>query len=208
MLVIKYKKTDSAKFISHLDMLRQFLRMLRRSDVSVQQSNGFNPHELVYFAPPTPTGVNSVADYCTVVTSREKQGLLEVLNQNAQQGIEVLEIFEAVKNPNLANKVTYAEYEMPYDSMLEEKLKEIFEKDSFFIKFEKKGEEVLQDVRPLMKSYWVSGDKIYFVCGCGEKTLRIDRFMLNIGLVDWTKIVRTRLFMGDRDNLVDVDSLL
>ncbi len=67
MLTLKYCKAGSACFISHIDLLRHVSRILRRAGITVNYSQGFNPHALVYFSPPLGVGVSSVAEYLTII---------------------------------------------------------------------------------------------------------------------------------------------
>ena len=48
--IICFKKQDSSKYISHLDLQRTVDRALRRSGVAVQFSTGYNPHIQMSFA--------------------------------------------------------------------------------------------------------------------------------------------------------------
>ena len=50
MILCKFTKIDSAVYIPHLDMLREMGRAVRRADLSVRFSEGFNPHMLLYFS--------------------------------------------------------------------------------------------------------------------------------------------------------------
>lgn len=56
MIVLRYSRSGAARFVSHIDVLRQFSRIMRRAGVPVAYSNGFNPHALLFFSPPTPVG--------------------------------------------------------------------------------------------------------------------------------------------------------
>ena len=56
MILCKFTKIDSAVYIPHLDMLREMGRAVRRADLSVRFSEGFNPHMLLYFSQPLPLG--------------------------------------------------------------------------------------------------------------------------------------------------------
>ena len=49
---IKFEKTGVLKFIGHLDIMRCFQKALRRADIRVTLSAGFNPHMIMSFASP------------------------------------------------------------------------------------------------------------------------------------------------------------
>ncbi|MEG1519994.1 MAG: TIGR03936 family radical SAM-associated protein, partial [Clostridia bacterium] len=199
MLVIKYTKIGRAKFISHLDFLRHFSRTLRRASVVLEMSKGYVPHELMYFAPPSTTGLTSYAEYCCIATSEKVDGFLEKFNVSAIEGVTALWVREIDKNPNLASKAVYAEYELPYEIELSNKIKSAFDGDKFEITFDKKGEMTTKDVRALMHSYQIGNDKIKVVLAVGENTLRIDRFLNAIGFASLVGVEKTKLFAFDVD---------
>ena len=42
--LIKFTKEANIKFISHLDLMRTIQRIVRRAELPVEYSKGFNPH--------------------------------------------------------------------------------------------------------------------------------------------------------------------
>ena len=60
---IKFSKYGMAKFIGHLDVVRYFQRAIRRSGLEAAYSEGFNPHQLLYFAAPLGLGETSDGEY-------------------------------------------------------------------------------------------------------------------------------------------------
>jgi radical SAM-linked protein len=62
LLRIEYTKTDFLRYISHLDMVRLFERGLRRGQVPLVFSQGFNPHPRISFAAPLSVGYSSDAE--------------------------------------------------------------------------------------------------------------------------------------------------
>lgn len=68
-LRIVFKKGQQVKYISHLDMLRTFIRALRRAEVPVKYSEGFNPHAQITFAMPLAVGVTSDCEVVDVALS-------------------------------------------------------------------------------------------------------------------------------------------
>jgi len=65
-LLIKYTKEDRLKFISHLELIRVIERALRRGNIPLKFSEGFNPHPKISFAAPLSVGVSSQGEYMTV----------------------------------------------------------------------------------------------------------------------------------------------
>ena len=57
-----YTEGDEVKFISHLDFLRTAVRILRRANLPVKYSEGFNPHMVMTIALPLSVGTKSVCE--------------------------------------------------------------------------------------------------------------------------------------------------
>jgi len=80
-LLLKYSRKGPARYISHLDMQRAFGRALRRADIDVEYSKGFNPHIIMSFASPLSVGYATEADYLELsVNSGEAGDIMERLN--------------------------------------------------------------------------------------------------------------------------------
>ena len=54
-----YKKLGNMKFVSHLDMSRFIIKVIRMSKIPVWYSEGFNPHPYITFALPLSLGFES-----------------------------------------------------------------------------------------------------------------------------------------------------
>jgi radical SAM-linked protein len=65
-VIIKYKKIDRLKYISHLDTLRLLQRALRRANINIIYSEGYNPHPKFSFAMPLSLGIETYGDYVEV----------------------------------------------------------------------------------------------------------------------------------------------
>ena len=60
---IKFSKEGSVKFIGHLDIMRYFQKAIRRADIDIAYSGGFNPHQIMSFAAPLGVGQTSESEY-------------------------------------------------------------------------------------------------------------------------------------------------
>ena len=63
---IKFAKYGVVRFIGHLDVMRYFQKVIRRSKLPVSYSQGFSPHQLMSFALPLSVGVTSDGEYMEV----------------------------------------------------------------------------------------------------------------------------------------------
>ncbi|MBD5092379.1 MAG: DUF2344 domain-containing protein [Clostridiales bacterium] len=207
MLVLKYSKLSDACFISHIDLLRHVSRILRRADIPVKYSQGFNPHALVFFSPPLAVGVSSEAEYLAIDSDMQGCELLARYNGAVSHTLKASNVFECAKNPNLQGVIVAADYvfDTPYADIDLTK--------GFEIEYEKKGKTVREDVsNKIFGAFNVDG-KLMLRLAAGNTSLRPDRILneLNLRLgvslaaADVCKIAQY-VQLGDR--LVDVDEFL
>ncbi|MGV8147090.1 MAG: TIGR03936 family radical SAM-associated protein [Alkaliphilus sp.] len=67
----RFSKKGDMVFISHLDLVKFFGRAMRRADVPIAYSQGFNPHPIMSFATALGIGVASDAEYMDVQLEKE-----------------------------------------------------------------------------------------------------------------------------------------
>ncbi|GAB4115898.1 MAG: hypothetical protein Kow00103_11070 [Candidatus Caldatribacteriota bacterium] len=89
---IKYTKEGMMKYLSHLNLVQIFSRAIRRAELPVSISNGFNPRFRISFGPPLPLGINSQAEYLDikVIESVNLKELQKKLNHALPEGIKVI----------------------------------------------------------------------------------------------------------------------
>lgn len=82
MLVV-FSQTGGLKYIGHLDVMRAMQRALRRSDLPVKYSQGFNPHIILGFAAPLSVGTEGLREVMEVPLECDvpTQCFLDTLNQ-------------------------------------------------------------------------------------------------------------------------------
>lgn len=66
VLRVRYAKKGAAAYTSHLDTVRMWGRVLRRSGLPVSWSGGYVSRPRVQFGPPLPLGMESVAEYVDI----------------------------------------------------------------------------------------------------------------------------------------------
>ena len=89
---VKYCKEGPIKYISHLNLAQVFTRTLRRADIPVVKSEGFNPRFRISFGPPLPLGISSTSEYLDIRLKEEikTEELVEKLNRVLPQGLKIL----------------------------------------------------------------------------------------------------------------------
>lgn len=70
MLVV-FEKSPRLRFIGHLDLMRAMQRALRRSNLPLRYSQGFNPHILLTFAAPLSVGMPGKREIMEVPLARD-----------------------------------------------------------------------------------------------------------------------------------------
>jgi radical SAM-linked protein len=90
---IKYTKGDEVKFISHRDLMRVFQRAVRRANMPIAYSQGFNPHMKISWGQALKVGKTSDSESAELQLENwiKPQELRERLNAQLPKGIEILE---------------------------------------------------------------------------------------------------------------------
>ena len=73
-MIVVFEKGMTLRHIGHLDLMRCMQRALRRSDLPIRYSNGFNPHIQLSFAAPLSVGVVGVNELMDVPLAAEIEG--------------------------------------------------------------------------------------------------------------------------------------
>lgn len=96
-LQIRYAKRGRARFTSHRDFVRAFERALRRANVPMAYSSGFNPHPRISYANSSPTGAATEAEYLEIGLAQvcDPAKVLAALNEAMPDGLVLQEVREA-----------------------------------------------------------------------------------------------------------------
>ena len=89
---IKFRKYGSLRFIGHLDVMRYFQKVMRRSEIPIAFTGGYSPHMIMSFAQPLGVGVTSDGEYLDIELTAPVASERAVAKMNAvmAEGIEVL----------------------------------------------------------------------------------------------------------------------
>src|SRR5579871_2324438 len=90
--LITFEKGESARWLGHLDILRTFERAIRRADLPIAFSTGFNPHERIAFANALSVGVTGSEEpaILELTTPLDPEDLVGRLNEKLPPGIQLL----------------------------------------------------------------------------------------------------------------------
>lgn len=96
-LRVRYAKRGPARFTSHRDVGRALERALRRADVPMAYSSGFNPHPRISYANASPTSAATEAEYLELGLSEvcDPAKVRDALDEVLGTGLDVVEVVEA-----------------------------------------------------------------------------------------------------------------
>ncbi len=118
-LRIRFSRGEEIKFISHLDIMRLWERVLRRAQISLAYSEGFSPHPRISLAAPLAVGVTSEAELMDVLVIRwvSPHWFAPTASRQLPPGIEILGVYQvALTMPSLQSQVRYAEYRVEVET--------------------------------------------------------------------------------------------
>jgi len=86
-----FTKKGPMKYISHLDLMRLFMRALRRADLPVKLTQGFTPHPKLSIKRALKLGIESENEEASIVLKEQvsPEEFKERLQKQFPQGIEI-----------------------------------------------------------------------------------------------------------------------
>ena len=175
---IKFSKSGALKYIGHLDVMRYFQKLIRRSGIPIAYSEGFSPHQIMSFAMPLGIGDESIAEYVDIelterITSIEA---IEKLNNCTVPEIQIISFREIPEGKayNAMSSITAASYEIKfrddvnigfdvYNSFLE-----LMKQDEIIVTKQSKKSETTLDIKPFIYEYSVNDNCINLLVSCGS----------------------------------------
>lgn len=168
-----YKKKGRMKFISHLDMNRFFTRILRKSNLPIWYTEGFNPHPYITFAAPLSLGFESeyeIMDFRLTDDDFSLEKAAEILKTVVPEYIEIISLKEPVMK---AGKIGFARYELTFENKeTAEKFYDFISSDSVIVsKKTKKGDVKVIEVADKIQDTIKNGEKISLVLPSGNENI-------------------------------------
>ena len=154
---VMYEKKGRAVYISHLDIMRTFQRVLTRAGVAVKHTEGFNPHPYISIALPLSLGYAGECEFLDMVIMDDMSGeeIKSRMNGTLPEGIVVTKVYE---NYSPVRDIAYSEFEitLEYDNGIplgiNIKLTELFLKDEIIIMKKSKRGEAETNIAPMIKT--------------------------------------------------------
>ncbi|MFA5097638.1 MAG: TIGR03936 family radical SAM-associated protein [Candidatus Margulisiibacteriota bacterium] len=162
---IKYKKGGGLVFIGHLDMIRLWERAVRRGELPVAYSQGYNPRQKLAFGPPLPLGMASDCEYLDIFLEKwaSAEKVKADLELTLMPGIEILGVTSVFSGmPSISSSIKTAVYEIKTVKDPSKKAQEILSTNSIIVV----RKENQMDIRPMIKKIGFSGNTVNIEVRC------------------------------------------
>lgn len=214
---LRFSKQGQMKFIGHLDMVRYFQKVMRRSEVDVAYSEGFSPHQKMSFASPLSVGVLSRGEYfdLEVNSTESSKVMLERINAQNAEGVEVLS-YKLLPDDakNAMSVVAGADYKVYTDLFNQNMLDAFMNQDQIIVLKKTKKSEKEVDIKPLIYNIKLKDDGIFMQVAQGSASnlkpdLVMDAFAKSaqVTLPEYVTYERLDMYCLEDDNLVSLDDI-
>jgi radical SAM family uncharacterized protein/radical SAM-linked protein len=153
-LEIYFSKRGVARYFGHLEMVKIFLRAIRRAEIPVKYSKGFHPKPNISFEDPLPVGLESLNEifYLSVHDSVKPSAVVEKLNRHLPEGLRILDCHLARKNhSHKSMKPANYTITLKNGSFNEEKINNFLTRTAFiFSRFNRKGKLKTVDLKEMV----------------------------------------------------------
>jgi len=210
---IKFTKGEPVKFISHLDLMRVFERAVRRAEIPIKYSEGFNPQPRISFGIPTSVGMASLSEYADfdLESWMNPQQFKDKLNASLPKDIRILEAkIISPKELSLSSTLNRAVYDVTVKSIgedfnsrsdgLEQQIDRLLQLKEIIIEKKKKGEIKKVDIRPMIYGLQVTGNGLKMELRVGSKgSVKPEEVVSQLEGFEIEGILRTGLFGAPKE---------
>ena len=163
-LRIRFGRGEEVKYITHLDLMRAWERLLRRTRLPISYSASQPPRMRLALAAPLAVGVTSEGELLDVFLDERLPlaRLARHLDMECPTGITVHEVQEVgVGLPSLQSLVRFSEYRVTLEpvipmSVMQQHLRRVLSADSLPRERLRDKEIRRYDLRPLIDSLWIA----------------------------------------------------
>ena len=162
-LRIRFHRGEELKYISHLDLLRLWQRVLNRAGIRMAYSEGFNPHPRMSLAAPLALGITSQAELMDIVVEKwsSPHAFTAAVARQLPAGIEIIQTYNiAMTLPSLQSQVTFSEYRVDVSTDksrddIEKAIRSLLESDSLPWQHQRDTGPRKYDLRKLIEDIWI-----------------------------------------------------
>lgn len=178
-LRITFARGEEIKYISHLDIMRMWERILRRAQVPLAYSHGFNPQPRMALAAPLPVGVLGDGELMDVFLDQHMspRDFLDKVQPRLPAGVQIRQVEEVpIGEPSLQSRVRFADYEVKVKAtatveQIETRIRQLLEATEVIRERRRDNRVRRYDLRPLINSL---GLKAWNSEQCLQMRLRND----------------------------------
>ncbi|RMG82432.1 MAG: DUF2344 domain-containing protein [Chloroflexi bacterium] len=211
-LRIHFGKNGPMKYTGNLDIAKTWERVLRRANLPLLYTEGFNTRPRIQLASALPLGITSECEIIDVALKEpiELDGLKERLLATSPTGLEIYRIESVpIDGPALQTLVRSAEYRIefkePIDTQaLENKIRDMLAQDAIIIervkKRKRREKRIKVDLRPLIHELRMEDEQtlIAHLSVGDEGNMRPEKLLELLGLAEsYFTIHRYRLHLAE-----------
>lgn len=196
---LRFSKTGRLKYISHLDINRAMSRALKRAQIPLWYTEGFNPHPYMSFSLPLSLGVESLCESVDlrIIGDITNDEIKNRLNNVLPQDIKIVDVYDDFRDNS---EIVYSDYvykfEFKDNEAAFEKIKNVLSSDEIIaLKKDKQGRKRVMketNIKSFIDKYSIS--------------IRNDVIVLNIRLLAGPeKNLNPSLLFDTIIRLIDMD---
>lgn len=159
---VYFDKFGEMKFISHLDLLRFFDRLLKKSQIPVKYSQGFHPRPKMSFGSPISLGTeayNELMDFELEIPMSNEE-VFDRLNSSNVVGFRVNKVEDVIGKASIMEEYTIMVYEIESEEEIIRKLETLLNQEEIVEVKEKKGKVTTRNLKERIKSFRREGNTI------------------------------------------------
>ncbi len=175
---IKFKKYGSLRFIGHLDVMRFFQKVMRRAQIPIAFTAGYNPHMIMSFASPLGIGLTSEGEYFDIELAGHISSAEAVRRMNAvtADGIEVVSFRQIAEEKKMTGMAIVAAADYLTDcrcpetgaAFTQELVAGFIGQQEMVVTKQTKRSEQETDIRPLIYQMELTKQGIYLQLAAGS----------------------------------------
>ena len=109
---VYFSKKDQAKYISHLDLMRCMMRCIKRTDIPVWYTEGFNPRMYITFAMPLSLGYEGERESFDIKITDDGFSIDKIVSELQKVMPKGLAIIDASEEFLAASEIGFALYDI------------------------------------------------------------------------------------------------
>ena len=210
-LRVRFYRGEELKFISHLDIIRLWVRALRRAQIPLEYTEGFSPHPRISLAVPLSVGVTADNELMDISITKvvSPHWFMDTVNRQLPEGMKVLDATPISPNvSSLQSQVRFTQYQVAVKTdKTEEDVKTsidcLLAQETLPWHHERDTGTRSYDLRHLIDDIWLiearpSGYSLGMRLRCDESgSGRPEQVALALGFADYPEAIqRTKLLLG------------